>query len=410
MAPGEPQDPEKLRIEREKLQAEANSVKTKALKEEREEREAAEPSAVAEREALHRQKVAESEKAVAAAQREQAAALIPDFKDVGRGKLENKSEKPMFEVVLGQRALSDAARKAATVVHACLEPVAGKRVLVIDDPELTTSDATYQDVDASLTQLTAAAEEALNEPESSTGEAGPPDRGETFALPLAGISAVASAIPALLGVFSAQRTLSASDISKNDLAAAAALVGAVLAVEGPAPELLHDDVRVLPVDGTTATKHATLVTLRRRLATLQVDLEAQKAEVQESDKAASTRIRARLGRIASACSAIDQFSASAVTAPQGGGRSPLSMAAAREQLHDGHFTHVLLVKSEGGSVQQTLDDKPFMFGDKVSIVAASSITWILFDVATNAILGADTAGGTATAHGKVGDRIEISLD
>lgn len=407
MTNGAPQDAEKLAAEREKLQAEADSAKTKALKEAREEREAAEPSAAAEREALRRQKVAEAEKAVATAQREQMAALVPDFKDVERGTVENKSEKPMFEAVLGQRALSNAARNVATVVRTCLDPAEGKRVLVTDDAELTVSDATYQDVHASLDQLTEAAQEALGE---SEGGAEATAEGEGFAPPLAAMSAVAGAIPALLGVFSARRTLTSGEVVKDDLAAAAAVAGVILAIDGTAPALVHDDFRLLATDGVTATKHAALVTLRRRLGMLQVELEGQQAETPASDKAALKMLSVRLGRITTACSAIDQFTAAAVAVPQGANRSPLSIAAARDQLHTGHFSHVLLVKAAGGSVHQTLDDKPFMFKDRVSILAAASITWMLIEASTNSIMAADTAGGTATAHGKVGDRLQITIE
>lgn len=410
MTANETPDSEKLRIEREKLQAEANSAQTKAAKEAREEREAAEPSAAAEREALRRQKVAEAEKAIATAQREQIAALVPDFKDVGRGTLEDKSGKPMFDVVLGQRALANAARNAATVVRACLDRVEGdKRVLVTDDAELAGSDAAYQDVHASLKQLTTAAQEALAEPDTSPGESEASAQGEALAPPLAAMSAVAGAIPALLGVFSARRTLTGGEVAKNDLAASAAVAGAILAIKGPAPALVHDDVRLLDEEGDTATKHAALVTLRRQLGTQQVELEGQKANTPASEKAALKLLGLRLSRIATASSAIDQFTASVVAVPEGANRSPLSIAAARDQLHNGHFTHVLLVKAEGGSVHQSLDDKPFLFGDRVSIMAAASITWMLIDSTTSAILGADTAGGSATAHGKLGDKLEISI-
>lgn len=410
MSPLEPNDPAALAAEQEKLQAEADSLKTKALKEAREEREASELGATALREAERRQKVAEAEKAVAAAKREQVTALIPDFKDVGRGTLEDKSDKPMFEVALAQRALADAASKAATVVRMCLDPPEGKCVLVTSDAELSASDATYQDVVVGLSQLTAACEEALAEPGTDplTDDTGTGIEVETF-VPLAPmLSAVASAIPALLGVFSARRTLKGSDVAKNDLAAAAALAGAIRAKEGQAPSLVHDDVRVLPAGGVYS-KHATLVTLRRRLTTLKLELEAQRAQVPEGDKASLSRVVLRLARVDTVSSAIDQFNTSLVMVPEGATRSSLSAAASREQLHDGTFTHVLVVKSEGGSVHQSIDDKPFMFGDKVSIAAAASITWILVEVATNHILGADAAGGTATAHGKIGDQLEISI-
>lgn len=418
MSTPEPKDPEVVKAEAEKVKAEAESAKIKVRKEEREEREAAESGAKALRDAERRQKIAEAEKATTAATRDQIAALIPDFKDVDRGKLEDKSEKPMFEAALAQRALASAASAIADKARDELKGTGSWRLLITSDTGLAVSDATYHDVVAGLDELTQAAEGALHEPEAKDQATDHP--GELLGMlafaPAAApvVSAVAAAVPALLGVFSAQRTLRSTDVQKNDLAGAAAVAG-FLTTEGDDGTVVHDDFRLLPTDGVHR-KHAALVRLRRRLTALKLTLEAEKARTSADDDKAHTRIAVRLGLTEGVSSAIDTFNASLVTVPQDATRSPLGVAATREQLHAGGendpdaFTHVLLIKSEGGGVYQTIDDKPFLMDDKVSIIATVSVTWILIGAGTSEVVGAGTVGGTATAHGNIGDRFHVAFD
>jgi hypothetical protein len=411
MGTPEQEDPEVHAAELEKIKAEATGAKVKAQKEEREEREASEPGAEALRDAERRQKIAESEKAAAAAKRDQVANLIPDFKDVERGTLEDKSEKPLFEAALAQRALASTASAVANRARGRLDPSGGYRVLVTSDTELVVSDGTYHDVVAGLSELSEAAEEALREPVVAEEETAPPGEVREMAVPA--ISAVAAAVPALLGVFSAKRTLKSADIQKNDLAGATAVAGA-LATAGEIGTIVHDDFRLLPTDGVYR-KHADLVTLRRRLAALKLVLEDEKAQTPDTDKQAHSRIAVRLGLVDSVSSAIDTFNASIVAVPEGSKRSPLAMAAARERLHAADendaeaFTHVLLVKSEGGSAHQTVDDKPFLMKDKVSIFASMSINWLLIRTDMSSVVDGGTVGGSATAHGKIGDRFDITF-
>lgn len=413
-------DPEVAAAELEQAKAEAKSATTKARKEEREEREAAEPEAKAVRDAERRQKVAEAQKSASAAKRDEIAALIPDFKDVERGSLEDKSEKPLFSAALGQRALASAAAKLATHARGVLNTQDRWRLLVTSDADLATSDATYHDVAAGLEQLKEAAQEALREPDTADEPLEELDETKLskllmFAPVVAPVaSAVAAAVPTLLGVFSAHRTLKSGDIQATDLAAAAAVAGALVDPDD-AGAIRHDSFRLLPTDGVHR-EHADLVTLRRRLAALKLTLEQTKARTPASDDQTLGRIAARLALVESVSTAIDTFNASITAVPQGAARSPLGLAAAREELHPDDkdvahaFTHALLVKADGGSVHQTIDDKPFLIDDKLSIIAAASITWMLIDARTSEVVGAGTAAGTATAHGTIGDRFDITLD
>jgi hypothetical protein len=71
---------------------------------------------------------------------------------------------------------------------------------------------------------------------------------------------------------------------------------------------------------------------------------------------------------------------------------------------------VLLIRSEGGGANQTIDDKAFLMSDKVSIVATASITWILISTSNSGIVDAGTTGGTATAHGDIGNTLKVTFD
>ena len=46
----------------------------------------------------------------------------------------------------------------------------------------------------------------------------------------------------------------------------------------------------------------------------------------------------------------------------------------------------------------------------MSIVASASLTWLLIATETSEVVGGGILGGTATAHGKIGQRLKITLD
>jgi hypothetical protein len=124
---------------------------------------------------------------------------------------------------------------------------------------------------------------------------------------------------------------------------------------------------------------------------------------------------------------VDAFITALTTIPEGAKRSPLEIAAWREGLRDVRFsedasdpapstqqpdpgfTHVLLVKGNTGSVQQTLDDKPLWFKDRYSVVATASITYMLIQTDDGQMLAAGIESGSATGTGKIGNDFELSV-
>lgn len=311
----------------------------------------------------------EAETAGIALEKERLNTLLPDLSKVDRGSLESSksSDPPLFGSVLAQRALGVVAKEVADLAIKAIGN-GEMRVLITGDPELALSDALYRDVMTALEQLIDAADSALKsttptstharlafDPEQSLLERDP---ARPLVAGLAGtaVSAVAAALPAVLSLFSAHRTISSATQSASDLAGAAAVAGALLNAKPADLTVTHDDFRLLP-DGPVYKRLGELSDRRASLA-------ARKLELEDSDP---KNAKLTTAPIASMISGIDAFIASLTATPKGATRSPLATAALREQLHPQQdtpqgdpkpFTHVLLVKSEGGSAQQVIDDRP----------------------------------------------------
>jgi hypothetical protein len=259
-----------------------------------------------------------------------------------------------------------------------------------------------------------------------------------------------------LSLFSAHRTVATASLTSDDVAAAAAAAGALRSTV-PDAVLVHDDVRLLS-KGAVHQKLAELGGKRQQLSGRNIALEDEKARTAAELSAARGRIEdlktalttatgdaaarlskqledermevasqeerlskaeVRLGLIDSVSEAIDTFVASLTAVPEGANRSPLGLAAMRERLHaggavsggQGHapFTHVLLVKAGIGSAQQTVDDKPLWFKDRFSAIATATITYMLLDTASNALVAAGNPSGSTAANGRIGGEFEVRV-
>jgi hypothetical protein len=409
-------------------------------------------AAARQREAEARKKTAEADKDAAAARRAQFAALIPDLSAVKDSTLEVKEGPALWTSFLLGRAVNAAAR---TVAHKVTAPDSQtRRVLATTDADLATADAVYQDVQTGLEQLIAAADDVLDKTRPETLEEAVEVAGLTpvdTALEAAGAiagpfpevaGAIVGAIPAVLSLLSAQRTLSSAAVTATDLAAVAAVAGAM---KTEATTVLHEDFRLVPGGGvyalaaTVGEKRQLLVArkivladkksaLEAELATAKAELDAlKKAAPPPSDQAQKVeaalreiaRVEARLsqvearlsqvevraGMIDSLLTAADTFLSTIRAVPTGGRRSPLATAALHEQLHGGdrRCTHVLLVKAQAGQAQQMLDNRPLWFEDKFSIAIEISITYMLIETATSGIVASGTESAVQSAHGKIGD-------
>jgi hypothetical protein len=236
----------KAEAESQKAAAEAARAQAEAAKAAAEARTAeakiAADSAAAEANA--RKIIAEADKDAAAARQAQLSALIPDLGAVKESTLEVKEGPPLYSTVLTFGALRGVASKIADTIGAKL-PTDNTpcRVLLTAEPDLASADAVFQDVSTGLGQLKTAAKVLLDQ------IAGEPRR--DMAAFGAGdvVAALAGAVPAVLSMFSSKRTLSSAAVTVGDLAATAAVAGALKQTTGNNVTIVHDDFRLVPGTG-----------------------------------------------------------------------------------------------------------------------------------------------------------------
>jgi hypothetical protein len=357
----------KAEAELEKARSDRRTSEATALKTERETDEANSPGAKTKREAENQKATAVANKEAATARQEQIAALIPDLSEVKPGALAIDDKAAVYGSALALRALSEAAGTVADQAGSAMDgpsPAQARRwrVLVTSEPDLATSDAVYVDVLTGLDQLIAAAKK-LTAP-------APAKEPEPAALGAAAIaSALAGAVPGVLSLLSAHRTLSTAAVTISDLAAAARTAGAL--AKRANGTVVHDDFRLLP-SGTlhekltaVSKKRQELVAAKvvqeskRSLATAELsrardtiadlvkrlegasdtskpDLQKQLEDQRRAVAAAETEVNdaaVRIGLIDGVLTAIDTFIGGLRTVSERSKRSPLATAILREQLH-----------------------------------------------------------------------------
>jgi hypothetical protein len=398
-------DKRKAEAEARKAEAEATQAEADAKKAQRENKQAESPAAKADADAQHRKSEAEASRDAAKASRDEIATLIPDFTAIKESTLEVKGDQPLYGIALAQRALASAAAVVAKGVKAKLTGQQEVRLLITADEHLVLSDTAYVDVVTGLDQLAQAAKELL--------DALAAEEGEQIA-PLAAVGMIASALPGLVSVFAAKRTLLSKELTLSDLAAAAATVGALRSQDGV--QIVHDDVRLAPLQGKVHTAFATFRDQRDQLTGKKLELKAQKASAPSGTPEEERRLaelETRLGLVDAIAQAMDALLASLTSIPHGATRSRLMDAVLREQLHEGatdRFTHILLVKSQGGSLHEAVDNRPLWFDDRFTVMAAVSVIYLLVATADSQALTGGTVAGTATGHGTIGKSLTFTND
>jgi hypothetical protein len=389
---------------------------------------------------------AEADLEAAKARREQLAGLIPDLSQVTGKTLEVKEGPPLRAAFLTYHALRNVAEAIAMDIGTALAE-GSWRVLVTGDSDLASADAVHREVSTGLRQLIATANKLVEEftkPEDVVTIAG-------FPLTDA-IAALAGAVPAVLSLLSAHRTVSTAPATVTDLAAAAAVAGAV-ATKRPGGNIVHDDFRLVPGGGvfgltdTLSEKRQILLGFKLKFADDKATSEAQhtaaeaiRAELAKALAAAGTSpsadlihrlevaeqnvvllartlktVAVRLAMVDSVIGSIDTYVAAIRAVPQGAHRSPLATAALYDLLHPAEasterFTHVLLVKSEGGQAEQVTSKRPLWWRDRFSVVVDVSVTYLLVGVPHSGILAAGTVTRTAAVQGKIGGRFAVKVE
>jgi hypothetical protein len=418
----------KARAEADKAAAEARSAEATAQKSEQEVADHDAPAARTARDAESAKKAAEAEKSAADSRRAQLSALIPDLSTVKPSKLDVKGDGPPLwsTFLLGQAldaAAVDVAGRLGTIG-------AGDRVLVTSDPDLASADSVYWDVKAGLDQLAGAAKDLIDKTAIDT---------QADMVPaLDAVGAIATAVPAVLSLLSAERTLTSTSLTPSDLAATSAVIGALKGA-GAQGTLVHDGFRTIESGGVYADAE-TVSGYRQQLVGRKIELadanaqsesdlsDAQAdvqrikklkpppADVEQQLESAEAKVQAiqkkiaglklRAGLVDSLLTSIDSFQAAIRVVPEGAHRSALASAALHEQLHGvgSQFTHVLLVTTQTGSAQQVLENRPLWFNDKYTTAVEASITYMLISTGDSAVAAAGTAIRTMSLRGKIGDR------
>lgn len=362
-------------IEREKAQAEFEEWNS--------------PAAKAQRQAERLKATAEADKAAAEARRAQIAALIPDLTGVERGATEVKGDAPLFGGVLAHHALGAAVKRVDDAVRRV--PKAGT-ILVTTNKDLATGDAVYVQTTTALKHLIARATAVLGE-KPSTGF-------EILGTGLDVVGAAASALPALLSLISANRTVQTFAASVDSLSAAIAIAGALQ--DNASTSVWLDDLRLVD-DATVLRSAVELDRLRARLSERANDPQSPNSDAKQL------------------LDEVTAFLTSLYASPPVA-RPPIVTAALYERLHQPgaqedkttgkpspRFSHVLCVQGITSSTQQVVDDRPLLFDDKVSVLGTVSISWALIDTANSAVAAAGVAVGTAQMSGRIGKSFQIEL-
>jgi hypothetical protein len=423
-----------------KAEADTRAADAAARKAETEADDLESPTGAQARDAKNRQSIAEAEQKEAAARQQALSALIPDFSKVKDSSLEVSTQGPAIGgAALTFGALADVAKAIAAQIMPPAEDNAW-RVLVTSDPDLASADASYQEVALGLAQLATAADELL--PEATV------DSVETAGL-VPVLAAVAAAVPSVLSLLSAERSVATAPVTISDLAAATAVAGALKAQTGDRVVVVHDDFRlVVPgriqtASTLVATKRhelvATKLALADRKGAIDAELAIAKADEKDAEKAVadadpkiphpdldtdldnarkrvtgltrkSGAAAVRLGLVDGLIASIDAFTAAIRVIPAGGRRSPFATAALYDELHAGassQFTHALLVKAQPAQSAQLTDDKPLWFRDKFSTIVEVNVTYMLIATGDSRIVRAGTATAIASAHGDLGSELRF---
>jgi hypothetical protein len=380
---------DKATEEARKAKWEADAAETAAKKAAREEAEASSPAAAARREAI-------AEKNAAAARREQVASLIPAFSKVERGELKVGGDQPTAGTTVAGRALQNAAKLVKAEV---IDQIGADEwtLLITSDGDIAGSDAAYHSTLAALKRLETWAQAVLDLPEPSVAPV------EAILPMVAVASAVAAAVPGILSLLSAHRTVTTGKVTIDDVTAAAAVAG-VLKSGNSNGTVFHDAIRPLPSGGEISSEVDSLYALRQQLIERKVKLESRKPTAGTEP---SEELIAAIALVGKVSDSIEELLEKLVTVPEEATRSPLAAAILREGLHNGAFQYVLFVKAQSASGMQLVNDKPLWWKDTFAVLAAASISWMLVDATGGDILRANVVTGTAQAKGKIGDSFEL---
>ncbi len=354
------------------------------------------PAAVANRAAQQRADTAKAEKSALDTRFSEYAGAVPDLSKISPGSTTVDAGTQLFGSALVLQALTHASAAAVDDIARAL-PDKNKYVLVTTELDLASSDAIYAQVTDGLTQLLAAAQALAAPPPSPPPATAGLD--ETFipeSLVAAGVvGAAASALPAIVSLFSANRKISGASATIDDTQAAMS-VATAMTRHVPQIKVFLDDFRTVEAAGTGRISR-----LLRDLNAERIALETRKAELGPQD----TGTAASIGQVAAA---IDAFLSSVMAVPGGATRSAYTTAILREQLHDGTVDRVVLVKGVGGATAQVVADRPLWFKDKFTSIASAGLSWLMLSIVDGAVIAGGSKVSTLEIKGTIGATVTFS--
>jgi hypothetical protein len=332
--------------------------------------------------------------------------LIPDLTKVQAGSLTAGTTAPLFADATAYAALHAVTSTIVTEVMAELKGTDPVRLLITGDLQLATSESLARQVRFQLDQVM----DSVNALVAKLDEANPappapaPDAEESVrrarmlaAVPVA--TAIATAIPGILSLFTAQRTVSSAAVTTDDVAVAASLVERfTLDRDADTWTLAYDSVRLLPLAPKSPLQN-TIEQLGAQRAKLVVH-----SQTPNLDKATADAISV-------AITGIDAFQTAVSTIPSGVTSSALMTAYLREQLDPKTpeaFTHVLVASTRSGAANGSMDHH-LLGTDRFSTVGSMTVSYFLLEVEGRNLLKADTVTRTMSGSGKIGEHLTFRL-
>jgi hypothetical protein len=339
------------------------------------------PSQAALNEAQARQAIASAELTEQQALQAKYAALVPDLTKVAAGTVDTSNDKGGMASALSFAAMKHAAQRAHESLHNKIDDMSSMRILLTSDQNLVTSSSAALDVASELEQLNTRAKDLLQPPTA---------RRPAEARALVGTTAIslaAAAIPGVLSFFAKHESLITSVTAANDLAAVAAVAGALMG-ESNGPTL-KSDIFQRAVRGPVYQQADDLAAKLAQLQSLTGDAVTQ--EVKDLIKL------------------IENTLAAIISVPKGGMLSPLAAANFWNLAFDGatSITHILLVKSETGATTELFDQRQVL-SDRVFLAATASITYILIGPGST-ICASGTESATMELSGKIDEVMKTSI-
>jgi hypothetical protein len=340
------------------------------------------------RDAEARAAVAKAEKEAISASLSAYTDVIPDLSKVDRGETKVTGDAGLFASALALRALEGAATEVAKDIKRKVGN--NYRLLLTADPDLATTDAAYLETIAGLDELASAADKLLQ----------PPAEGNVhFFVASAAVlgvgAALASAIPSVLSLMAARRSLSSREVPADDVLALMQ-VSAALAEADPGGFVWIDDFRVLRT-GKVTEAVASVREKRQQLVERKLEL---KDREDGSDSVLAATVDALIA-------SIDNYMVALFKVADGGKRSLYTMALLREQLHTKSVSHVVLVKGSSGDANQLINDRPLWWEDKFSTVASMGVSYVLVSVEDGRVTGGGTRSASRSISGSIGSTFSI---